>query len=210
MERIETEYLKERLDTLELNTLEFPKQLDRILYEDETEDEIEYEDLNTWIDKAEKWDRAPREAVFIPDYWGFDEGIEQRMAENIDRELQSPGLEGVRLATNAIQAQREKGPTGFSAVIGLEMADIDDSVQRYQLGSPQGDTEPVRLPEWFQNDDWFSDLEEDGKVGVVVDDHTVYARYIMDNTRLRENDVRSFDDRFWDAYEETIESYTGF
>lgn len=207
MTLLETGYLREKLETIELDEVNYPERLDGIIYA-EGEDE-EYGDMQEWIDKAENWDISPRRAVFIPDYWELDDDIEERLTDAMRQDLTSPELEGSRLATNAIQAQKENGAVGFSAVIGFEVSDLDDSFQKHQLGAPQGQNSPVALPDWCPNDDWYSDLEEDGKIGVIVDDHTVYARHIMDNISLKETEEESFDTEFWEGYQSYLENYTG-
>lgn len=206
----ETEYLKERLETVDLSDLRYPERLDNIIYESEGSFSEPDTVFQNWVEEAENWDISPRKAVYFPDYWEMDEEVEERFLEEMQRDMDSPSLEGARAALNAVQAQKEKRPQGFSSVIGFKAPALDpDKVQRQQVGAPQGGERPVESPEWYPSDDWFSDLEEDDRVGIIVDDHTVYARHIMDNIIQEESGVRSFDFRFWEGYQETLQNYTG-
>lgn len=207
------EYLAERLETKDIDDLEFPESIERIIFADSGETYRRDEKrpaFPIWLEEAENYDDIPHRSVFIPDYLDLNDELEEKLESMVEKDFDYPGLVGSQLAINAIKAQKMQPRVNFSAVIGFKVEDFDQNLNVNQVGSPQGVENFVNTPEWLGVDNWFSDLEEENYVGVIVDDDTVYARHIMDNMLLKENREYGFDSHFWNAYQEVIEGYTGF
>ncbi|WEL19656.1 hypothetical protein [Candidatus Nanohalococcus occultus] len=215
MERLDKHFLMDRLETLELDEARFPERLD-VIFSAEKGSEFRVEDyevpehVSSWLENAEKWDETPRRSAFIPNYFELDERVESELVAGMESELESPGLEGVKLAANAIQAQKEKPAVNFSAYLGLPVNRLEEEFNMTQVAGPYGADNMVETPVWLGVDDWYSDIGEENYVGVIIDDDTAYARHIMDNGLIMENEDREFDPRFWQSYQETIQGYTGW
>lgn len=211
MKELNKKSLQDALDTIDLGRLNYPEQIEGIVYEDGRGSypiQNEENEFGSWLEDAEKWDNLPRESVYIQDYWSLDSDLEEALEENMGRELESPGLEGAKFATNAIQAQKEKGLAVFSTVIGFKVADPDEGFNRAQIGAPQGQYALISVPEYFEGDDWFSEIEGEESVGLIVDDDTAYLRHLRDNIRNMETSQNSFDSLFWKAFNETLDNYS--
>lgn len=202
MNYIDKEFLRNKLDTVELDSVRLPQRLDSILERGKGIDPVK-DTGEAGMQKIGDLEDAPQYAPFIRDYWELDGEIEERLEEYIE-DLDQPGLEGAKKATEAIEAQREKEGSSFSIVVGFHPDERDD-YNLHQVGGPQGDKNLVELPDWMLDDDWFSDVEN-GYVARVVDDHTVYARHIREN--VQDDRPSGIDEaQFWQAYNETIDSY---
>lgn len=202
--------LKEGLETIDLDNLWHPKRLDELVDPNSGDTfYVDDADFGTWVEDALKWDEEPREAIYIENYWELDPEIEESIRSEMKDEMPYPGLEGAQLAGNAIEAMEETNTGSFGTIIGFYVENLKSKHNQEQVLGPQGTDNLVETPEWYPGDDWFTDLEEDQLIGIIKDDKTVYARQIMDNMRRDGNFIRSFDDRFWRAYEETLDNYSG-
>lgn len=206
MNHLDSEYLKRGIDTLELEEFEHPQRLERLLFDDEDHRSEEIDDsISGWLESAEKWSSVPRRTAFVSNYFEADEEILDNIEYRMDLDTNTPALDGAAVAWSAIKAQNQVSNDGFGAVIGLPVKGIKGDENINQALGPSG--EPVEMPEWISNDDWYSDLEEEDYVGMVVDDETVYARHLKDNTVQRREGSRS-DELFWRGFDETVENYT--
>lgn len=213
----DNEVLRQGLDELDLTStdIQVPKRLDLIRRQnDQPEYNTNWEGIKARIEKLENLDEGDvsRKTPFIPEYDNLESEVEEYLDELKRKDFDLPGYAGAKLAVKAIEVfeEEQNKNNGFVAFTGVKINEYEGDTNPSQIGSPYGSHMAVELPEWMRHDDWYSEIEgEEDLLAVPVEDPTVFAKHIMDNVRTDENWINSFDDRFWRAYEETIENYIG-
>ncbi|PSG99665.1 MAG: hypothetical protein BRC28_03530 [Nanohaloarchaea archaeon SW_4_43_9] len=202
--------IKEAISTINLNNLNHPETLDRIIGKDGEELYLDSEsDFEAWVDDAEEINDLPRKAVYVPNYHELDEDLSDALDQEARDDMKYPGVEGGKLAKMAIDVGKEViGGGSFSGIVGFKVPKIEDKYNRRQLISPYGEDSIIDIPEFLEADDWYSKIDEGKHIAVITDNETVIARHIQDNYQETGSSIDSFDDRFWNVYEETLENYS--
>jgi hypothetical protein len=200
-------FLEKSAGKISLEQVELPKMLDNIISDREIKHSTSVT-FNEFLARTEEYEEdLPRNSLIIPDYNRLHKGLKETFEELENSELEYPGLEGANMAAEAIEVLENRTQQSNSApmIIGMKV-DQQSNSNPYQTLAPQGTDSPVETPEWYSGDDWFSDLGDGEYVGIILDDHTALAKYVMDNARSEYKDIET---QFWKAYQETIENYTG-
>ncbi len=200
--------LMDSVNEIDLEDSPYPDRIENFV---EGQIDPSLDSLPDFMQESERWDDVSRPGLRM-DFWDFPDTTIEMLESYAQQEFDTPGVEGAKLAQEALELM----DFGFSRIpvnyvllaVEPDLPDDLNKVNQNLYFSPTNIDNVLPVPEEYQGDDVFTEVEG-GYFATLVDDPAVLANqinYLMDHI---EGEGYEFQPGFRDAFNETVEGYTG-